>query len=73
VDIVKALNLFRSSNPPLMEWLNSPIIYLEQGDFAKELRGMAQTHFSAKRMTYHYLSMVKGNFKIIFRTGPRSR
>ena len=30
-DIVKALNLFRSSNPALLEWLRSPIIYRERG------------------------------------------
>ena len=62
-DILKALNLFRASNPPLMEWLNSPIIYLERGDFATKLRSLAQAHYSAKRMTYHYLSMARGNYK----------
>jgi predicted nucleotidyltransferase len=58
-DIFKALNLFRSSNPPLLEWLQSPIVYMEEGELAKDLRSLAQTHYSAKRMTYHYLSMAK--------------
>ena len=62
-DIVKALNLFRSSNPPLLEWLKSPIIYLESGDFAAKLRTLAQSHFSPRRMTYHYLSMTRNNHK----------
>ena len=31
-DIIKALNLFRSSNPALLEWLRSPIVYREEGD-----------------------------------------
>lgn len=28
-DLIKALVLFRKSNPPLMEWLYSPIVYKE--------------------------------------------
>ena len=27
-DLKKALGLFRKSNPPLLEWLGSPIVYL---------------------------------------------
>ncbi|MBL7712009.1 MAG: nucleotidyltransferase domain-containing protein, partial [Chitinophagaceae bacterium] len=29
-ELKKALRLFRKSNPPLLEWLSSPIVYLEQ-------------------------------------------
>ncbi len=28
-DLTKALGLFRKSNPPLYEWLQSPIVYLK--------------------------------------------
>jgi predicted nucleotidyltransferase len=62
-DIVKALNLFRSSNPPLMEWLSSPIVYQEQGDLAARLRGIARDSFSPMRMSYHYHSMAKRTYK----------
>ena len=62
-DIVKALNLFRSSNPPLLEWLSSPIVYQEQGDLAARLRGIAQQSFSPMRMSYHYHSMAKRTYK----------
>ena len=56
-DLPKALNLFRASNPPLLEWLQSPIIYLESGSLATELRELSKIYFSPRRMTYHYLSM----------------
>src|ERR1700678_3652779 len=36
-DINKTLTLFRRSNPPLLEWLQSPIIYRERGEFASRL------------------------------------
>jgi predicted nucleotidyltransferase len=69
-DLYKALTLFRKSNPPLLEWLHSPIIYEERGDFAARLRELARTYFSAKRMTYHYLSMVKTQFKVYIEGRP---
>ncbi len=62
-DVVKALNLFRSSNPALLEWLRSPIVYRERGGLAVRLRDLAETHASARRMSYHYLSMARGQFK----------
>jgi predicted nucleotidyltransferase len=62
-DIVKALNLFRSSNPPLLEWLHSPIVYRETGGLAADLREIARTNASLRRMTYHYLSMARTQFK----------
>lgn len=62
-DLFKALGLFLKTNPPLLEWLYSPIVYVERGGFAARLRELARSQFSLKRMTYHYLSMTKGNYK----------
>jgi predicted nucleotidyltransferase len=62
-DLVKALNLFRASNPALLEWLRSPIVYREETDLAERLRSLAETHASPRRMGYHYLSMAKGQFR----------
>ena len=39
-DIRKALQLLRKSNPPLLEWLTSPIIYREVSDIADRLRSL---------------------------------
>lgn len=63
-DIVKALVQFRKSNPSLLEWLHSPIMYRQNGNFAPTLRTLAQEHFSIRRMTYHYLSMAKSNYRL---------
>lgn len=69
-DIVKALTHFRKSNPSLLEWLHSPIIYRSQGDFAEKLRSLAKQHFSPRRMTYHYLSMAKQNYRLSIENKP---
>lgn len=62
-ELKKALKLFRKSNPPMLEWLRSPIIYTEQFSTAEKLRELSKTYFNPKSCMYHYLSMAKGNFK----------
>ena len=62
-DIQKALQLFRKSNPPLMEWLGSPIVYWEKFKTAQELRALAPQYYSRKACTYHYLHMAEGNYR----------
>jgi predicted nucleotidyltransferase len=62
-DIRKALRLFRKSNPPLLEWLESNIIYYENYGFRNEMRSLKEEVFSPKASMHHYLSMAKGNFR----------
>lgn len=60
-DLRKALNLFRKSNPPLLEWLESPIIYRESHSIVEQIRQFSA--FSPKACMYHYLHMAKGNYR----------
>lgn len=62
-ELKKALRLFRKSNPPLLEWLCSPIIYKEEFSTAEKLRKMSGEYFNPKSCMYHYLSMAKNNFR----------
>lgn len=62
-EIRKALRLFRKSNPPLYEWLESPIVYLELFGFAPRLRELAKSYYSPTTCIYHYLHMAQGNFR----------
>jgi predicted nucleotidyltransferase len=62
-EIRKALKLFRKSNPPLMEWLRSPLLYLENGNFATALRNLSNEYFNPKNCLHHYLHMAEGNFR----------
>lgn len=62
-DLRKALQLFRKSNPPLLEWLQSPIVYLEQTGTADAIRALADFAFSPKACTFHYLHMARGNYR----------
>lgn len=62
-DLQKALGLFHKSNPALLEWLQSPIIYKESGPFTKRLRDLMAQVFKAKSCIYHYRSMAKTNYR----------
>lgn len=62
-ELRKALRLFRKSNPPLLEWLNSPIVYLEEPFTVSQMRVAADEYFNPKSCLYHYLSMASGNFR----------
>ena len=60
-DIRKALYLFTRTNGALLEWLRSPIQYIEHGSFAQRLRELAPRAFDGKALCYHYSHMARGN------------
>ena len=62
-DLKKALLLLRKSNPALIEWFDSPIVYKEHGDFRKQFQEMIKSHYSPRACFYHYTHMAKGNYK----------
>lgn len=62
-DIRKALKLFRKSNPPLMEWLQSPIIYKANHEFYTEIKNLAPQYFIPRSGYNHYLNMAINAFE----------
>ncbi len=71
-DLKKAMKLFRKGNPALMEWLNSPIVYIDRYGVADILRSAALMCFSPKSSIYHYLHMSNRNYNEYI-TGDRVR
>jgi len=45
----------------LLEWLHSPIIYIERGTFAEDLRALALEEVNETALCYHYSHMARGN------------
>jgi len=62
-DIRKALKLFQKSNPPLLEWLQSPMIYMEKFSFAAKVRAMLPSYYSPRNSFHHYFHMARGNIR----------
>ena len=62
-DLRKALGLFQKSNPPLFEWLNSPIKYFEKYSTAEKMRQLMPVYYSPIACAHHYLHMAQGNYR----------
>lgn len=59
-DLRKALFLMRKSNPSLLEWIYSPIVYTTSKTH-ETMKKMANTYFNPKNAQHHYLSMAASN------------
>lgn len=62
-ELKKALRLFRKSNPPMLEWLRSPMVYLQQYSTAEKLRDLTKAFFNPKSCLHHYLHMAERNYQ----------
>lgn len=62
-EITKALRLFRKSNPALLEWLHTKVVYVDPHQLKKLLLALQQKLFSKKACIYHYLNIVYKNKK----------
>ncbi|MFL6373465.1 MAG: nucleotidyltransferase domain-containing protein [Pyrinomonadaceae bacterium] len=62
-DVRKALQLLRKSNPPLLEWLTSPIVYKDDEVFTRLLQELIPKCYSRSACMFHYLNMARGNFR----------
>ncbi len=60
-DVRKALYLLTRTNGALLEWLNSPVKYIENGNFAESMRTLAPQVMNPVALCYHYSHMARGN------------
>lgn len=61
-DLRKALQLLTKSNPPLIEWLTSPIVY-RMSDESCAMARFIPAYFNPRSAIYHYLHMAQGNYR----------
>lgn len=62
-ELTKALKLFRKSNPPLLEWMNSGIVYYQAFTTIQQMKRLSQSVFTPNSCLYHYLNMANNNFR----------
>lgn len=60
-DLIKTLRLYRKSNPTVLEWLNSSIVYIQPYSVIKELNRLSKEVFNPMAVISHYMKMAKGN------------
>lgn len=63
IDIKRSLQLLRKTNPAMIEWLNSPIIYKEEGNFAEDLRSLLKISTSLRHLAFFYYRMAQENYE----------
>ncbi|PAQ13489.1 hypothetical protein CD798_15485 [Bacillaceae bacterium SAOS 7] len=62
-ELTKALKLFRKPNPPLLEWLHSPIIYYTAFSTVEQMKELENDVFAPHSCMYHYLNMARKNYR----------
>ena len=60
-DLKKALKLLRKSNPSLIEWLNSPIVYRCDEEFTSSFKALMPEYYCPRACFHHYSHMARGN------------
>ncbi len=58
-ELRKFLRLFAGSNATPYEWVQSPIVYLEVGDFRARIQALFADYFNARSVAFHYLGLAK--------------
>lgn len=69
-DLRKALQLFRKTNPSMLEWLMSPIRYIDNDNFSESLVRLIPHYFNPTSGLHHYYSMAEShNEKYLLKNG----
>jgi predicted nucleotidyltransferase len=61
-DIKKAIRHAKESNPSLVEYLSTPIVYIDKLGFADELRKILSQMHTSLSLSFHYKSMAISNW-----------
>ena len=64
-DLKKSLKLLQKSNPTILEWIHSPIVYVCDEAFATKLKALAKLAFSPSSTIHHYVNMAKKNLQYL--------
>ena len=62
-ELRKTLHHLRKSNATPFEWLQSPILYQQEGRFREELWALAPDFFDARATVHHYLGICHNSIK----------
>ena len=64
-DIRKVLRLIRKSNTTPFEWLQSPVVYMQQPQFRDELWALCRQHFDRCSNIHHYLGVARSALETV--------
>ena len=56
-DVKKALGLLGKSNGPLIEWLHSPIVYIDRQNFRENWQELCRKVLQPSKLRHHYMGL----------------
>jgi len=62
-DVRKSLRLFWKSNPAFVEWIQSPITYIDRSLLRGAAKAVLPEIYSPEKGIYHYRSMARTNYR----------
>lgn len=62
-ELRKLLSLLKKSNASPFEWLQSPVLYHEEGAFVAELKQLSKLYFSPRACAHHYYGIAHNSLK----------
>ncbi|MFM9946494.1 MAG: DNA polymerase beta superfamily protein [Saprospiraceae bacterium] len=62
-ELRKTLRHLRKSNATPFEWLQSPIVYEQEGEFRNQLWNLAPQYFAPRATVHHYLGICHNSIK----------
>jgi predicted nucleotidyltransferase len=65
--IDKAIESLKISNPSIIEWVYSDIIYISRNDFLEHAMQFLGRMHNVKSLYYHYLNMAKKNWELFIK------
>lgn len=66
-ELTKALRLYRKSNPSLLEWLHSEMVYAQPYSVIDNMRSLSDAVFSTDTCLLHYLNMAQANYRTLLK------
>lgn len=60
-DILKTIGHLKESNPNILEWLYSPVIYINKYEFKEKCLNIVNKMHTHMSLMYHYYNMAKRN------------
>ena len=66
-DLRKALLFLRQSHPVLLEWLRSPVVYVEQPRIVQRMREIGEEFFAPRALVHHYIGWAERTLHRYFR------
>jgi len=62
-ELRKALGLMKKGNATLIEWLDSPVVYVAEPTFMEQMREAARQTHQPSRTFHHCIHMARGNYR----------